>query len=117
MECKYSHVTTADVANENDRDEMRWVTRAYTRQILGQHMDNIDQRSLRVVVFAEASVVNNTDLITHVGYLLLLKHDTARESPIYYYFYKSHRFLRSVLSSALYSPSDVGDMAVLLRLD
>ena len=70
--------------------------------------------SIKVLGISDASFASNSDLTSHLGYLVFLGDARGRVAPIHFKSYKARRVTRSVLSAELIAFSDVFDTAYTL---
>lgn len=81
----------------------------------GLSMHALHERSLRNVVFADASFANNVDFATQLGFMIIRCDQTSRASCLHYTSYKSKCVVRSTHGGDLYAWADGYDFAFLLR--
>ena len=68
-----------------------------------------------MIVFTDALFVNNRDLSSQIGYILVLADRTGYANIIYWFSTKCKRVTRSVLASELYSIAYGFDMGALVK--
>ncbi len=74
----------------------------------------VDQESLGVVGFADASFANNHDLSTQLGHICFLTDGHSRSVPISFKSYMSKRVVRSAMAGEVIAFSDLFDIAATL---
>lgn len=74
----------------------------------------LDQDSLRVIGFADASFANNHDLSTQLGHICFLSDAHCRSVPIAFRSYKSRRVVRSAMAGEVIAFSDLFDVSASL---
>jgi hypothetical protein len=89
--------TEKDVKNLNKR--LQWQIDNSTR---GIRFVKLEEKSLRLLVFTDASFANNKDLSSQIGYILVLADASGRANILHWSSIKCKRVTRSVLASELY---------------
>ena len=77
----------------------------------------LDQRSLRVLGFSDASFSTNADLTSQLGHIVFLGDSSDSVIPISFKSYKSKRVTRSVMAGEVIAFSDLFDVAVTISLE
>ena len=77
----------------------------------------LDEASLPIVTFDDASFSNNADGSTQLGYLILLADKTGNANVLQFASYKAKRVVRSVLSGETIAFADAFDSSFTLRHD
>lgn len=75
----------------------------------------LDENSLRLVVFSDASFANNPDMSTQLGYLVTLTDQSGKSNILHFTSYKSKRVVRSVLAGETHAFADAFDVAFTMR--
>ena len=75
----------------------------------------LDEKSLRMIIFADSSFANNTDLSSQIGYVMLLADASDKANILHWSSTKCKRVTRSVLAAELYAMSAGFDMASCLK--
>ena len=84
---------------------------------IGLRVQKLDQGSLHLRVYADASFANNNDLTSQLGYIILLADKFGKCNILHYASYKSRRVTRSVLGAEIYAFADAFDYAYVIRHD
>ena len=79
-----------------------WQLKNKTR---GLNYVQLDQNSLQLVVFTDASYANNRDLSSQIGFVICIADSTGKANIIYWSSFKCKRVTRSVLAVELYGKS------------
>ena len=77
----------------------------------------LNQESLRVIDFSDASFSNNADLSTQLGHVCFIGDDTGAVVPITFKSYKSRRVTRSAMAGEVIAFSDLLDVAAVLAAE
>jgi hypothetical protein len=72
-------------------------------------------KSIRLLVFINASFTNNKDLSSQIGFVLVLVNATKRANILYWSSTKCKRVTRSVLASELYGIAHGFDIGALVK--
>ena len=80
-------------------------------------IQKLDNPSLHLLVYADASFANNSDLTSQLGYIILLADKFGKRNILHYASYKSRRVTRSVLGAEVYAFADAFDYAYVIRHD
>jgi len=75
----------------------------------------LDTKTLRLLVFTDASFANNEDLSSQIGYVLALADATNKANIVHWSSVKCKRVTRSVLASELYSTVHGFDISVAVK--
>jgi hypothetical protein len=89
--------------NENTKDlnkRLGWQLDNSTR---GLTFVRLDENSLQLLVFTDASFANNKDLSSQIGYVVVLADNTNSANILHWSSLKCKRVTRSVLASELYA--------------
>ena len=110
----------SQITAQNYCDKYRQILNKVIRHVhdtpdrtLKHHVLNED--SLRLVVFSDASFANNPDLSTQLGYVVVLADGTGRSNILHFSSYKSKRVVRSVLAGETHAFADAFDVAFTMR--
>lgn len=76
----------------------------------------VDQKSLRLAVFSDASFASNQDLSSQLGYIIAIADNHGNANIIHYQSIKSKRVTKSVLASELFAAVHAFDVASTLRV-
>ena len=93
---------------------MKYLKKTEENGIIIQKLDN---PSLHLLVYADASFANNSDLTSQLGYIILLADKFGKRNILHYASYKSRRVTRSVLGAEVYAFADAFDYAYVIRHD
>ena len=77
----------------------------------------LDQETLKIVVYSDASFANNDDLSSQIGYIVFLSDNNENCSFLTYSPYKSERVCRSTMAAETMAFADAFDSAFILRHD
>ena len=77
----------------------------------------LDEKTLRITAYSDASFANNTDLSSQLGYIIFLSDASQRCNVVAYRSYKSRRKTRSVLGGEVLAFADAFDASYALRRD
>lgn len=86
-------------------------------QTCGLKCITIEEESLRIVTFANASFSNNADGNTQLGYRIHLAHKFVKANVVKFESYKDKRIVRSVISAETIAFEYVFDNSITLRHD
>ena len=75
----------------------------------------LDTKTLRLLVFTDASFANNEDLSSQIGYILALANATNKANIVHWSSVKCKRVTRSVLASELYSTVHSFDISIAVK--
>jgi hypothetical protein len=75
----------------------------------------LDINTLQLLVFTDASFANNKDLLSQIGYVIVLADATNKANIIYWSSIKCKRVTRSVLASKLYRMVYRFDISVAIK--
>jgi hypothetical protein len=75
----------------------------------------LDQESLQLLVFTDASFANNRDLSSQIGYVLVLTDSANKANIIHWSSIKCKRVTRSVLASELYAIVNGFDIGAVIK--
>ena len=75
----------------------------------------LDTKTLRLLVFTDASFANNEDLSSQIGYVLALTNATNKVNIVHWSSVKCKRVTRSVLASELYSTVHSFDISIAVK--
>ena len=75
----------------------------------------LDQKTLQLLVFTDASFANNKDLSSQIGYVIILTDAIKRANIVHWSSVKCKRVTRSVLASELYSMAHGFDIGVAIK--
>lgn len=75
----------------------------------------LDQKTMKLLVFTDASFANNNDLSSQIGYVIALADATSKANIIHWSSIKCKRVTRSVLASELYAMTHGFDIAAALK--
>jgi len=75
----------------------------------------LDQKTLQLLVFTDASFANNKDLSSQIGYVIILTDATKRANIVHWSSVKCKRVTRSVLASELYGMAHGFDIGVAIK--
>ena len=81
----------------------------------GMHFVKLDQDSLQLLAFTDASFANNKDLSSQIGYVLVLADAKGRANILHWSSIKCQRVTRSVLASELYGMTHGFDMGASVK--
>ena len=87
------------------KDNMTW----------GLKFIKLDTKTLRLLVFTDASFANNEDLSLQISYVLALANATNKANIVHWSSVKCKRVTRSVLASELYSTVHSFDISVAVK--
>jgi hypothetical protein len=79
------------------------------------HIVKLDESSLRMIAFADASFANNRDLSSQLGYLIVLADKDNNANILHWQSIKCRRKTRSVLASELYAIALAFDISSTLK--
>lgn len=117
-ESSYDLSVAAQTTNPSSDDikalnkRIQWQIENPTR---GLRFIKLDQTSLRLLVFADASFANNKDLSSQIGYVLVLADATGSANIIHWSSIKCKRVTRSVLASELYALAHAFDIGAAVK--
>lgn len=77
----------------------------------------LDNKSLQLRVYSDASYSNNEDKSSQLGYIIFLMDKHNRCQPLFWSSHKSKRVSRSVLGSETMAFADAFDMAYVIKYD
>ena len=77
----------------------------------------LDQESLRVIGFADASFANIADLLAQFGHVCFIGDETGAVVPISFKSYKSRRVTRSAMAGEFIAFCDLLDVAAVLAAE
>lgn len=104
---------------ETDKIAARLLNKAINRcksdEDLGLTFVQLDRKSIRIVVFADASIASNADLSSQLGIVIGLADNHNKANIVQYSSFKSKRVTRSVLSAKLFAVVHAFDIASTLR--
>ena len=75
----------------------------------------LDCNSLRIIAYGDAAFVNNADLSSQLGLIVLLTDDNRNAIPLSYKSYKSRRVARSILSAEVIAFAELFNDALKIR--
>ena len=75
----------------------------------------LDQKTLQLLVFTDASFANNKDLSSQIGYVIILTDAIKRANIVHWSSVKCKRVTRSVLASELYGMAHGFDIGVAIK--
>ena len=81
----------------------------------GLHYVQLDQTTLQLIVFTDASFANNKDLSSQIGYVIVLADAKLNGNIIHWSSIKCKRITRSVLASELYGMAHGFDMGAVIK--
>jgi hypothetical protein len=81
----------------------------------GMRFVKLDQDSLQLLAFTDASFANNKDLSSQIGYVLVLADAKGRANILHWSSIKCQRVTRSVLASELYGMTHGFDMGASVK--
>lgn len=90
-------------------------TRYAKRYKININFPQLDQSSLRVIGYSDASFGKNLDLSSQLSYITFLTDATNKVIPINYKSYKSKRICRSAMAAEVIAFADLFDSAFTLR--
>ena len=99
-----------DVALLNER--LDWQLENKTR---GLKYVQLDQNSLQLVVFTDASFANNRDLSSQIGFVICIADSTGKANIIHWSSIKCKRVTRSVLAAELYGMAHGFDTGAVVK--
>ena len=102
--------TNVDVKRLNKR--LQWQIDNPTR---GLRFIRLDPKSLRLMVFTDASFANNKDLSSQIGYVVVLADATNQANILHWSSIKCKRVTRSVLASELYAMAHGFDIGAAIK--
>lgn len=100
----------SDIKALNNR--LRWQIENKTR---GLKYVKLDENTLRLVIFSDASFANNKDLTSQIGYVIVLADGNNKANILHWSSVKCKRVTRSVLASELYAMVHAFDISSSLR--
>jgi hypothetical protein len=100
----------ADVRRLNKR--LQWQIDNPSR---GLRFIKLDAKSLRLIVFTDASFANNKDLSSQIGYVIVLADRNNMANTIHWSSIKCKRVTRSVLASELYAMAHGFDIGAAIK--
>jgi hypothetical protein len=75
----------------------------------------LDQQSMKLIVFTDASFANNTDYTSQIGFIICLTDDQNRANILHWSSIKCKRVTRSVLASELYAMAHGFDIGAAIK--
>ena len=76
---------------------------------------HLDQESLKLVVYSDASFANNEDISSHLGYIVFISNSNDNCSFLHYSSSKSKRVCRSTMAAETMAFAEAFDSAFILR--
>lgn len=100
-------LSVAAQAMQPDENDIKALNEAIKRQKenpkRGLKFVKLDDKSLRLLIFTDASFANNKDLSSQIGYIIVLADSKGNANIIHWSSIKCKRVTRSVLASELYA--------------
>lgn len=98
-------------------DRMNKTVRHLRRYHLKLKFQHLDTGSMHIRAYSDSSFANNEDLLSQLGFIILLCDKSLRCNVLHYASYKARRVTRSVLGAETYAFADALDFAYTLAND